>query len=240
MKNVNAKSNKKKAIIASILAAMLATTAVVGTTAYFTDHHSKTNTFSVGSVETELHEDGWFAEDTDGDGISEEAINITPNKTITKDPSIKNTGLNDAYVYLKVTVPMANVVTVDVNGNRQAAANTQLFSYSADSNWTLVSTTYNTGNVSTATSVDYVYAYNTALAPDAETTSLFETVTFANIVEGEIPAETDLDVKVGSFAIQSDDTGSAEEALQKYYNQNQGVEFEYPTDYSDTGVADYQ
>ena len=51
MKNVNAKSNKKKAIIASILAAMLATTAVVGTTAYFTDHHSKTNTFSVGSVD---------------------------------------------------------------------------------------------------------------------------------------------------------------------------------------------
>ena len=240
MKNTNAKSNKKKAIAASILAAMLATTAVVGTTAYFTDHPSKVNTFTVGSVETELHEDGWFEEDPDGDGTSDEAINITPGKTITKDPSIKNTGANDAYVYLKVTVPMASVVTVDAQGNRQPEANTQLFTYTADSNWTLMSTTYDTGSVSTAKSVDYVYAYNTALTAGEETTSLFETVTFANIIEGEIDPSTELDVKVGSMSIQADDTGSAAEALEKYYNQNQGVDFAYPDDYSDTGVADYQ
>ena len=88
---------------------------------------------------------GIFAYLTDTDtasnnnGIPDYAENVVPNAIIEKDPQVKNVGKNDAYVFLKVTVPAKNVITAQENGtlenNGQAQA-TQLFTYTPNAKWT--------------------------------------------------------------------------------------------------------
>lgn len=62
-----------------------------------------------------------------------------------------------------------------------------------------------------------------------KTTTLFDTVTFANIIEGQLDTQQ-LDMPVRAYAIQSMNTGDdsttvleqAKAAYQKYVNQNKG------------------
>ena len=56
------------------------------------------NQFTVGKVSIDLDEPGFKPE---------EQTKIEPGKEIKKDPQIKNTGVNDAFVYLEVSVPTA-------------------------------------------------------------------------------------------------------------------------------------
>ena len=74
----------------------------------------------------------------------------------------------------------------------------------------------------------YVYSYNEILAPGKTTDPLFTSVTFANVVEGQID-EDQFDVPVNFYAIQALNTGDgtsvpeqAADAWQKYVNQNDG------------------
>jgi len=75
----------------------------------------------------------------------------------------------------------------------------------------------------------YTYAYNHILNPGEKTTTLFDTVTFANIIEGQLDTQQ-LDMPVRAYAIQSMNTGDdsttvleqAKAAYQKYVNQNKG------------------
>lgn len=57
----------------------------------------------------ELTEDNWKPDDHK---------KIEPGKVISKDPRIKNTGINDAYAYLEVSIPTANVIAAADNGSR--------------------------------------------------------------------------------------------------------------------------
>lgn len=60
----------------------------------------------------------------------------------------------------------------------------------------------------------YIFGYNTVLKPEDDktteyvdescTTTIFDTVTFLNIVEGQITSGTQLDIKVDAYAIQAD------------------------------------
>ena len=52
------------------------------------------------------------------DGNRKNNTKIEPGKEIEKDPQIQNTGVNDAFVYMEVTVPMADVMAADEEGNR--------------------------------------------------------------------------------------------------------------------------
>ena len=112
------------------LAGLLGATLLTGGAfAYFTDADSAVNTFTVGSVKIDLQEPG-FNED--------EGINITPGKTVEKDPQILNTGNNDAFVYMQIGIPTANVVTADESGAKKAAASAELFSFTLNNGWTQV------------------------------------------------------------------------------------------------------
>lgn len=95
---------QRKAILSILLVvAILITTAF----AFLSATDSKTNVFTVGSVDIEFHE---IFNGTDyGKGKSPDAINnIIPGQKIEKTPYIINTGNNDAYVYLTVKVPIAS------------------------------------------------------------------------------------------------------------------------------------
>lgn len=181
------------------LAGLLGATLLTGGAfAYFTDADQAVNTFTVGSVKIDLQEPG-FNED--------EGTGITPGKTVEKDPQVLNTGNNDAYVYMQIGIPTANVVTVNAGGTKKAAALTELFSYTVNNGWTQV------GNMEAKDSLNvYTYAYTGDSAGTLErlpagnlSESLFDSVTFANIVEDQGLENAKKEITVTAFAIQADD-----------------------------------
>lgn len=78
----------------------------------------------MGKVSIDLEEPGFD---------QEEQTKIEPGKEVKKDPQIKNTGVNDAFVYLEVAVPMADVETAAEDGTRLDLKNQELFSFQASS-----------------------------------------------------------------------------------------------------------
>ena len=70
-----------------------------------------------------------------------------------KDPKITNDGANDAFVFMSVKVPKANVKTANADGTLNAGANQDLFTYSVNTGWKLIKTNAFTD------STEYIYAY---------------------------------------------------------------------------------
>ena len=219
--------NKTKALLCTV--AIAGVVGVSGIMAYLTDTQTASNKFTVGQVKIELQEPTWDqATDADDNGIPDYAESIVPNATIEKDPQVKNVGKNDAYIYLKVTVPVKSVITANSDGtlvNNGIAQDTQLFTYTKNANWTEIVSkrTTNTNNDSQQVeSYTYVYYYNEKVAPEATTSTLFDTVTFANVIEEQIDL-TEHQIDIEAYAIQSDNLPTdttIEEAYDIYLNQN--------------------
>ena len=207
--------NKKKLITTLGALSLAAILSVGGTVAYLTDQKETTNKFTVGKVEIDLDEPNWD---------ENEHHDLLYGETVQKDPMITNTGVNDAYVYLEVQIPMASVITADDSGllkNQGQAVYQELFSFSKNENWTQISKSETNGYMV------YVYSYDKILAADESTNALFDTVTFANVIEGQIDLNT-YNIPVEAFAIQTANTGDgsgnvpaeALAAYEKYVNQN--------------------
>lgn len=205
--------NIKKAIL---LSGVLCLASIGGVSAYLTDYDKAANEFTVGKVEIELDEPGWNPE---------EHTKIEPGKEIKKDPQIKNTGVNDAFVYLEIAVPMANVTAAGQDGSRLEQKLQELFSFQAGDKWTSLSA--KAGGDSKV----YVYTYNEIVKPGETTEPLFETVKFLNIIEGQLDSQK-LEIPVRAYAIQTAYTGDGEEtvldqaraAYEKYVAQNRDQE----------------
>lgn len=202
--------NLKSITIAAVLIALLAIGSAI---AFFTDKDNKTNDFTVGNISIQLTEPNWNADN---------GKDLTPNKTISKDPQIINDGPNDAFVFLQVKVPVANVKTAAADGSLQQAKSQDLFTYTVNENWTEVS------KESSADSTTYVYAYVGAdgtmktLAPGKTTNALFDSVTFLNLVEGQIDEGTKISVDAAAYGIQTTDLGTTApaEVLKLIQTQN--------------------
>lgn len=178
MKKVNL-----KAVLAA--AAVLAVLTVGGIYAYLTFTQSVTNTFTVGSVSATLTEPEW-------DAAADEHSDIYPTKKFVKDPTITiGEGSNDAVVFMEVTYPVQEVVTANADGSKNAAVDTQLFTPGTlGDGWTELSAKETTGEGT----VTKVYGLNKELAAGEDST-LFEEITFANVVEGEVSGSLDVVVK---------------------------------------------
>ena len=151
----------------------------------------------------------------------EENKKIEPSKVIHKDPQITNTGTNDAFVYMEVSIPMANVEAAAENGERLGKKVQELFSFEAKDSWTQLS-------VQNAESRrTYTYAYKKILKPQETSETLFDTVKFLNLIEGQLDGQT-LEIPVRAYAIQTSYTGGSSDnlpeqikaAYEKYVNQN--------------------
>ena len=222
------KNIKNLAIGVGLIGAM----SVAGISAYFTATDTATNNFNVKKVDVDLTEPN-YVDDQD----------ITPNETIVKDPTVTNIGTTNQYVFLQVRVPYKNIITANLDGTRNAAKDTELFTWNSataegainaakgagtgavNSGWTLVKTEdVNTGTI-------YTYAYGsasemTSLAPNAVTNALFNSVTMCNAVEGQGLEETEVDIDIQVLAIQDSDlkdsgngTKVPSEVLAIYKNQ---------------------
>lgn len=207
------KKNLSKALL---LTGVLCLAGIGGVSAYLTDYDQASNQFTVGKVDISLEEKNWNPEDH---------TKLEPGEDIKKDPQIRNTGTNDAFVYLEVSVPMATVTAAGEDGFRQNEKLQELFSFQAKDGWTRLDTK-TSGN-----SQIYVYTYNKILKPDEITDSLFDKVTFLNIIEGQLDGES-LEIPVRAYAIQTTGTGGdnsnilnqARAAYEKYVNQNKDQE----------------
>ena len=152
--------------------------------------------------------------------------NIVAGEIIAKDPTLTNTGDNNAYGYIMVEIP--KVYETDITGDDGVAVSQQhypLFSFEANDNWELVDSQVGTED----DAYDYyLYAYKDALVPGDEVT-LFDEVKFANITDNFVNTITDeaivdLDIKVTGYAIQSDyyngEATDAKSAWNLYATQN--------------------
>ena len=187
--------NKKRMKTMIAATAMIGVLAIGGISAYFTDGDTATNTFTVGKVSIDLQEPNWNP-----------PKDITPNQEIKKDPQIKNDGINDAYMFMKVTVPYDNITVVAQDGTKAAAkADTELFSYDVKSGWIEIGTPVKDTNNKTVT---HLYAYGTATQMTAEaanqkTGTLFDWVKFVNAREDEGLEGTTKNIKIDAYAIQT-------------------------------------
>lgn len=101
MEGFRLKLTRTKKIAAAVAAvAVIGGMAVGSTLAYLTDQKEATNTITVGDVKIELLEPGF---PTGGPPSME------PGMTQAKDPYLKNTGTNPAYVRLRVDIPTATI-----------------------------------------------------------------------------------------------------------------------------------
>ncbi len=233
--------NRAKLLAAICLLALLS---LGGTMAYMTDHESAENRFTVGKVDFNLYERNWDGERPDGTYATssnatssnatssnalgmEQAENMYAGMEINKDPAIKNNSKNDAYLRMTVKVPVATVSTADRDGNLVDGGiqkETELFSYELNpycgmkpvSYWPTVENGFHV--------YEYMYTgdgYHEIPVPAGHNTPpLFHTVTFANVVDGEINEETEF-IYVDFKAIQSGGFDTPEDAWRAYDNQSQ-------------------
>ncbi len=233
--------NRAKLLAAICLLALLS---LGGTMAYMTDHESAENRFTVGKVDFNLYERNWDGERPDGTYATssnatssnatssnalgmEQAENMYAGMEINKDPAIKNNSKNDAYLRMTVKVPIATVSTADRDGNLVDGGiqkETELFSYELNpycgmkpvSYWPTVENGFHV--------YEYMYTgdgYHEIPVPAGHNIPpLFHTVTFANVVDGEINEETEF-IYVDFKAIQSGGFDTPEDAWRAYDNQSQ-------------------
>ncbi|MCQ4635338.1 SipW-dependent-type signal peptide-containing protein [Anaerovorax odorimutans] len=190
------KSIRKTVLLAAGLAAVIT---IGGISAYFTDVDSAANVFTTGKVAIELKEPEYNAR-------PEEHRNITPNKSLAKDPYVTNTGINDAFVFLEFTIPKATVKTANENGSQNVAINQELFAYGISEGWTQIV------REDGEDGCRYVYAYGTKeackpLAAGETTPVLFSggAIRFINVIEGQGMEEETLELPVEAYGIQTVD-----------------------------------
>lgn len=197
------KKNIKTILIAFTLISVLSAGSII---AAFTDADSAVNKFIVGDVSIDIVEEHWD---------SDAATNIIPRQEFAKDPKIVNIGNNDAYVFLEVEVPYAKVTVPDQHGViPQNPEWTELFYYDVDTvNWIEM-----TGDIDGVTypiidqqngKLTHLYAYGsdtemTVLEKgNKETSTLFDYIKLANIVEDDDLEGTELEVLIKAYGIQT-------------------------------------
>ncbi len=196
------------------LAGVLCLASVGGVSAYLTDYEKAANQFTVGKVYIDLKEP---------ELKPEEKKKIEPAKVIQKDPQIKNTGINDAFVYMEVSIPMANVEAASENGKRLGKKEQELFYFRSKRQ---------TGQLNATEQQEIVDGHihmhiMKMLKPEQTTNTLFDTVKFLNMIEGQMD-EKESEIPIRAYAIQTSYTGGSSEnvseqikaAYEKYVNQN--------------------
>ena len=184
--------------------------------AYFTDQDEKVNTFTVGKVTIELEEPKWEKKpDDNGNKIPDEAERMTPNQTIIKDPQVKNTGNNDALIYMTVEVPCRQIISVNNDGTRNPLAMRELYNYQVDNSWELLGTVDVSDESGKKVAVKHLYAY----AGAQETTKpLFNQVTFINAMEGQGLEENTYKINIQAYGIQTTDLNGGTKDAAEIWN----------------------
>lgn len=196
---------KKKRLVPVVASCLLVGAMFTGgALAYLTDTETTTNVFTVGDVGIDVQEPNY-----PGNG-SDEVTDLVPNEEVDKDPQIKNTKKNNAIVFVRVDIPMAEVMKADDDGSRLGdKTNQELFEVSVDGvnypqwaeKWvrltdeTAVSGYFKKGadgaedvQVQSAADADYfsyLFGYENVLKENETTDPIFEHVRLINVIEDQ-------------------------------------------------------
>ena len=108
--------------------------------------------------------------------------------------------------------PKKNIITVNNTSKRKnASANVELFSFTANSKWELLSKTESDSEV------EYLYGYKDVVTPGQTTQSLFDSVTAVNYMEGSLGENDALNIPIEAMAIQWN-VDKADVGLKKIYD----------------------
>jgi hypothetical protein len=211
--------NKRATGIAATAALIAVLSAIGSAAAFLVSTDAKVNSFAVGEVEISVIEPAWE------EGTASTALE--PGQQVEKDPVIKNTGVNDAFVFMVLDLPKAmGLMLFDENGSLQRTPpdkGTLLFepqlAVGYDRHWKIIS----------ETDIDdpdreylrQVWAYAVPqgeafgmkpLAPGDSTLPLFEAVRYTWAVEGQGLTEKRFNLPVCGYAIQAESLGTDEPA----------------------------
>lgn len=209
----------------ALAAALTAVVGVGGIMAYLTDTDNAVNNFTLGKVEIEETEPNW---DPDPEGV-------TPNMELEKDPTVVNKGNVDAFVFQTVSVPVADVVTVNEDGTKNPKTQHELFEYTLASGWYEIGHRDVTNAGGKVVERVHLYAYGsssamTVLKPGASTPAVFTKVKYINVIEGSTDNNgvvldgSTQQVDVTAYGIQTSDINGditdPEGVWKVYANQN--------------------
>ena len=215
---------KKRRVLTIALALCLVAIMAFGSLAYFTQSKNISNKFMTAAYDPEnpdkpVNPDDLFsitvtepdaveAAKTDDDITTNDDgghtyKNLNPGQTVTKDPTVKNTGKYDQWVRVSVTVTKAAEWKAICAANNITDL-TAIFNDFDSSKWTLAEKKEDT----TANTLTYTYYLNSKLAAD-QTATLFKSVTLpASLTAEQFASIAEFELNVAADAIQADNNGT--------------------------------
>ena len=202
-------------------AAVVSVALVYTSIAYMIKQTELTNRFTKRDFGIELLEPQY-------DLLPEESRNnLVPNDTVTKDPKVKNTEDTDAFVFLKVTVPVAEITkyvdpyNVDDPPTKHndeifylKTTGTSLYGLSnvfnntpadaSDNGYWVELTGREEGTDLSGETRTYVFGYSVYLTPEEKSETLFDFVQLKNILQYELDPDDDIHIQVDAYGIQAD------------------------------------
>lgn len=211
---------KKKPPLLSPVTVLVWSVIVANSLAFFSSVDVVTNRFVAVTLTVDLLEPQF-------DRLSyQERMSMVPNKTLPKDPMVRNVDETDAFVFLKITVPVAYVTGIEEDGTKGTKQRQELFYLKTTSDPTVLLTEFNTAPADSSdreywvrlpdeeTGTDYaddtrtyIFGYSLYLRQGEQTETLFDYVQLKNIPQYELDDAASLHVKVEAFGIQKNYLG---------------------------------
>ena len=211
------KKNKSRPLSLTALLVLVIVLAISFCLSAFVSSDYITNRFTASSLDIALIQENY-------DKLTEkQRSELIPNRTLPKDSKVKNTDETDAFVFLKITVPIGTVTDVSEDGTRTVKQSQELFWIKTEQNKanTDHSTQFNTdasdnneywvelpdcksGTDLSGETRTYVFGYSVYLKPDETSETLFDYVQLKNTVQYEVNANSVLTINVQAYGIQAD------------------------------------
>lgn len=179
---------KKKLMAIALAVCVVAVLAAGASLAYFTDKtEAANNTFTMGNVKITLDETDLTKDDDSRTAEGNTYTNLYPGMDMVKDPTVHNTGRNDAWVRVIVRVANGAAFMDKFAIAPYASSPLEGLTHGLGAGWQITASTEDTAT----NDMVYTIVYNTVLKPGESTPAVFEKLyipaTFGN---GEMAAIT--------------------------------------------------
>ncbi len=179
---------KKKLMAIALAVCVVAVLAAGASLAYFTDKtEAANNTFTMGNVKIALDETDLTKDDDSRTAEGNTYENLYPGMEMVKDPTVHNTGRNDAWVRVIVRVANGAAFMDKFAIAPYASSPLEGLTHGLGVGWQITASTKDTAT----NDMVYTIVYNTVLKPGESTPAVFEKLyipaTFGN---GEMAAIT--------------------------------------------------
>ena len=220
MKPISRKKQNQKTAVLVAAALVLLLAMVLITLMSFVSFDMITNRFRAATLDIALYE-------TNFDRLSEqEKATLLPNTLLPKDPKVQNTDQTDAFIFIKVTMPVYYSTKVADDGTKPEARHRQdAFFLKTEEHRNEAATSFNTTGGSSDTEYwvelpecesgtdyltdtrTYVFGYNVYLKPGETTETLFDYIELKNLIQYEIDPYASMNVQVRAYGVQADHLG---------------------------------